>query len=164
MSWINLTAINTSKSWQFSPEFSGEIIRLRHQVSGEFPYGARGLFAQNFDFQDELELLGVKKIFPFYGDDIFVVNNPFLLPQRIAIRGQTKYETAISWLIYIDYWDGDNRLLSSQLEKLELQIQNQSQEIAELKSAVFSILSKLEIDLPSTDVEGEEILPITPFL
>ncbi len=119
MNWVNFAAINTNENWQYTPEFSGEIIRLRHSVSGEFPYGAVGLIAQSFNYSEQLELYNVKKIFPFYGDDIITVVNPFGGNQRLVVRGQTKYQTNISWVIYLDLWLGESNLITSKLDTLE---------------------------------------------
>lgn len=114
MNWVNFSGINSSNEWQYTPEFSGEIVRLRHLISQELPYGAVGLIAQNFNNADNLELHNVKKIFPFYGNDILTVINPFKSSQRLAIRGQTKYKTSISWTILVDVWQGESSLINSE--------------------------------------------------
>ena len=156
MSWNNIAAINSSENWQLSPQFTGEIIRLRHSVGGDFPYGAKGLIAQSFNDNGNLELYNVRSIFPFYGDDIVLVSNPFGGEQRIAIRGQTRYRTLISWLIYIDVWTGDSSLLSTSLEDLKTKIELNYQELIDVKNILNLILDNLNITPPPTPPTTEQ--------
>lgn len=138
MSWLNIAAINTTNNWQFTSEFSQEIIRLRHSITDEFPYGAKGLIAQSFQTEN-LELMNVKTIYPFYGNDIFYVENPFDLPQRLAIRGQTKYQTAIVWTVYLDVWNGATNLIKNRLESLENTINSHTLILLDIQSTLAQI-------------------------
>ncbi len=118
MTWNNFVTINTSKDWQYTPFFDGKIVRLRHSViNGQFPYGVNGLIAQSFN-DEELELYDVRKIYPFYGNDIIVVESPLVTNQKLAIKGQSRYQTFVNWIIYVDVWQGESNLSSDKIDKL----------------------------------------------
>lgn len=148
MTWSNIAVIASNKNWQLSPQFTGEVIRLRHFVSGDFPYGAKGLIAQNFNDNANLELYNARSIFPFYGNDIISVLNPFKGEQRIAIRGQTKYETLISWIIYIDVWTGELDSIDTRLMGLSAKIDLNYQELIDVRSMLDLLLDKFSLSYP----------------
>ena len=150
MSWVNIAAINTNNSWQLTNEFSQELIRLRHSLTDEFPYGAKGLIAQSFQ-TESLELFNIKAIYPFYGDDIFYLENPFVNPQRLAIRGQTKYQTAIIWTIYLDVWDGTSNLVKDRLAILENTINSHTLILLDIQNTLFQLTNTSLTVLPQTE-------------
>jgi hypothetical protein len=149
MTWINLGVIDANKNWQYSPEFSGEIIRLRHELSGQLPYGANGLIAQTISFDEQLELYNVRKIYPFYGNDIFVVTSPFSGNQRLLIRGQVKYTTGISWIIYLDLWTGESNFSQSRISQIE-------DRISSINNSLLFINQKLDLLLTNCSVSSYE--------
>lgn len=108
MSWSNIAVIDTNENWQYSPTFSEKIVRLRH--SSNHNLYSRGLIAQSFNDSNQLELFNVKRIYPFYGNDIIVCIPILELPQRLVIKGETKYKPNSFWKIAVDVWQGDFNL------------------------------------------------------
>ena len=135
MTWINVTSIKLQKEWQVSGEFEGQIIRLRHSVPENINF-SYGLVAQSFGLNNNLELHNVKKIYPFNGDDILTVPNPFTGKQRIAIKGTNRYNTPQNWIVSIDVWTGADNVSTSQVQQIKQVVEQQAQAIATLTETV----------------------------
>lgn len=123
MTWSNIATIDTNENWQYSPIFSEKIVRLRHTSNNNLY--SRGLVAQSFNNSNQLELFNVKRIYPFYGDDIIICIPILELNQRLVIKGETKYKPSSFWKIAIDVWQGEFNLnpdinqLNQSLENIE---------------------------------------------
>lgn len=110
MSWTSVGLIPTTDGWQYTQPFVGDYIRLRHSLGvnqDDLPYGFTGLIAQAFDFEHTVELFEIRKLYPLNQEDILAVINPFPgRSRRLAVKGQQRYQTRISWQVVIDVWQG----------------------------------------------------------
>ncbi|MEL7406331.1 MAG: hypothetical protein AAFN00_05135 [Cyanobacteria bacterium J06558_2] len=147
MSWNNLALIVTNRDWQYTQSFVGNYIRVRHILGSSrdnLPYGFTGLFAQAFDLEGDLELFDIRRLYPSQMIDVFEVTNPFPnRPRRLAFRGQTKYQTAISWQVSIDFWTGQEA--ASFINDIDTKIEKLITENNNLSLTLDLILSKLDI-------------------
>ena len=110
MTWRNVGFLSTAEFWVYTVPFIGDYVRIAHNFNvapEDLPYGFTGLIAQAYDFDGNVELYNVRKLYPFNENDIFPIINPFPdRPRKIAIRGQRRYETPIKWGVSIDVWEG----------------------------------------------------------
>lgn len=123
MSWINLTGLTTSKDWVYSKPFVSNVIRIRHFLNvpnSELPYRFYGYIGQAFNYPSNIELLGVRKLYPSNLATNLVFTNPFPdRERRIVIKGQLRHYADIQWSVLIDVWQKDN-LTNAELNIVEL--------------------------------------------
>lgn len=159
MSWVNLTSIVLQNQWQLSGEFEGQIIRLRHTVPENINFSS-GLVAQSFDLDSNLELYNVKKIYPFNGDDVIEVLNPFQGKQRIAIKGSNRSRTPQTWRVSIDVWTGKTNLPTMQVQEVTNLIQQQNAVMAQFQEALEEITGNPIQSVPYTNNRQTELFLI----
>ena len=123
MSWVNVGAITTAKYWQYTDVLAGDCLRIRHSLSipqQDLPWGFTGLIAQAFNYPSNIELLGIRRLYPYNEHDLFSIINPFGdRSRRIAIRGQRRYQTQIVWRVYLDVWSDVKPSIELRLDVIE---------------------------------------------
>jgi hypothetical protein len=109
--WVENSLIIASKDWQFSQTIQGDYVRITHQIynppdpsdSTWLPYPWYGLIAQAE--YNPFTLVGVRRLYPSFnrgGQIFFFPSNLAINDRRIAIKGQTKWQTQTEW--YISVW------------------------------------------------------------
>lgn len=102
VAWVENTVLVTSKDWQFSQTIQGDYVRITHEIYNPpdpsdptwLPYPWYGLIAQAE--YNPFTLMGVRRLYPSFnrgGQIFFFPSNLAINDRRIAIRGQTKWET-----------------------------------------------------------------------
>jgi hypothetical protein len=100
--WVENSLIIASKDWQFSQTIQGDYVRITHEIYNPpdpsdptwLPYPWYGLIAQAE--YNPFTLMGVRRLYPSFnrgGQIFFFPSNLAINDRRIAIKGQTKWET-----------------------------------------------------------------------
>lgn len=109
--WVENSLIIASKDWQFSQTIQGDYVRITHEIYNPpdpsdptwLPYPWYGLIAQAE--YNPFTLMGVRRLYPSFnrgGQIFFFPSNLAINDRRIAIKGQTKWQTQTEW--YISVW------------------------------------------------------------
>jgi hypothetical protein len=110
VAWVENTVLVTSKDWQFSQTIQGDYVRITHEIYNPpdpsdptwLPYPWYGLIAQAE--YNPFTLMGVRRLYPSFnrgGQIFFFPSNLAINDRRIAIRGQTKWETNTEWHVTV---------------------------------------------------------------
>ncbi|MGK7949864.1 MAG: hypothetical protein AB4368_14035 [Xenococcaceae cyanobacterium] len=160
MTWKNITSIQTTKNWLYSEPFIGDSIRIRHSLTNEStPWGFYGLIAQVFGYPNAIELFDIRKIYPKTNyHNIYLIPNPFPNRQRrIAIRGQQKYKTPITWITTIDYWSEPITLFDNDSSGIEAIEKNLTAQIKTINRTIDEVTSLPEVSDLNLEQENTSI-------
>ncbi|NEO34281.1 MAG: hypothetical protein F6K36_28535 [Symploca sp. SIO3C6] len=120
MTWKQIAGIYTSKEWQFTQQVTGTLFRVKHQISpqdfltnpnrfrfGHLPHGFHGYIGQGTLETSTPELFQIQRLYPRPQFDLIELRLPIKLnSRRLAVRGQTKYYQSLSWIVYLEVWQG----------------------------------------------------------
>jgi hypothetical protein len=111
MAWRNLTAILTTREWQFSQTTESSSFRISHTLSQE-PlryWGFYGLIALALFRNNQIEFFGIRRLYPKPGIDRYQFEAPVDFGEkRIAIRGQRRYWSPVDWNVRVEAWIPEN--------------------------------------------------------
>ncbi len=110
--WTPLASVLTTKQWQFSAPTNASVFRIRHQLSETFPlkiwrfygYIAKARLLPN----GNSEITQIRRLYPKPELDVIRFDNPLSVGEwRVAVRGQLRYLTKISWIAHIEETGGN---------------------------------------------------------
>ena len=110
VAWVENTVLVTSKDWQFSQTIYGDYVRITHQIYNPpdpsdpnwLPYPWYGRIGQAE--YHPFTLMGSRRLYPVFipgGQIFFFPSNLAINDRRIAIKGQTKWETNTEWHVTV---------------------------------------------------------------
>lgn len=105
--WVENSLIVTSEDWQLSQPVIGDYVRITHQIMNApdpsdpdwRPYPFYGLIAQAE--YNPFTLFGVRRLWPSLnrgGQIFYFPDTPATNDRRIAIRGDRRWKTDITWI------------------------------------------------------------------